>query len=67
VVGKPAKRFFEKALKSAHNKISRVILVDKNIAYPSAIEKLKENKKLPEKVKLRQANTYGIFHLNKMI
>jgi transposase, IS6 family len=47
-----AKRFFEKALKSPHNKIPIVISVDKNIAYPPAIEKLKENKNLPEKVNL---------------
>jgi transposase, IS6 family len=49
-----AKRFFKKALKSPHNNVPRVISVDKNIAYPPAIEKLKENENLPEKVKLRQ-------------
>jgi transposase, IS6 family len=50
-----AKRFFKKALKSSHNQVPRVISVDKNIAYPPAIDKLKENEKLPKKVKLRQA------------
>ena len=49
-----AKRFFKKALKSPHNNVPRVISVDKNIAYPPAIEKLKENENLPEKIKLRQ-------------
>jgi len=49
-----AKRFFKKALKSPHNQIPRVISVDKNIAYPPAIEKLKENNKLPKSTKLRQ-------------
>ena len=49
-----AKRFFKKALKSPHNNVPRVISVDKNIAYPPAIEKLKENGNLSEKVRLRQ-------------
>ena len=48
-----AKRFFKKALKSPHNNVPRVISVDKNIAYPPAIEKLKENGNLSEKVRLR--------------
>ena len=58
-----AKRFFKKALKSPHNNVPRVISVDKNIAYPPAIEKLKENENLPEKVKLRQVkylNNIGV-------
>jgi transposase-like protein len=49
-----AKRFFKRALKSFHNKVPRVINVDKNIAYPPAINELKENNKLPERTKLRQ-------------
>lgn len=57
-----AKRFFKKALGSSHNQIPRVISVDKNIAYPPAIEKLKEDGKLPEKVKLRQ-----IKYLNNIV
>ena len=51
---KAAKKFFKKALRSVHNKIPRVINVDKNIAYPPAIDKLKEHNKLPEKTELRQ-------------
>ena len=59
---KAAKKFFKKALKSVHNKIPRVINVDKNIAYPPAIDKLKEHNKLPEKTKLRK-----IKYLNNIV
>ncbi len=38
---KAAKRFFKKALSSNHNQIPRLITVDKNPAYPPAIDKLK--------------------------
>jgi IS6 family transposase len=41
-----AKRFFKKALNSNHNQIPRVITVDKNPAYPPAIDKLKNEKNL---------------------
>ena len=41
---KAAKRFFLKVLKARHNKQPRVINVDKNAAYPPAIEELKEDK-----------------------
>ena len=41
---KAAKRFFKKALSSNHNQIPRVITVDKNPAYPPAIDKLKNDK-----------------------
>lgn len=51
---KAAKRFFQKALKARHNKQPRVINVDKNAAYPPAIENLKEEKALNKKCKLRQ-------------
>jgi IS6 family transposase len=34
------KRFFKKALSSSHNQSSRVITVDKNPAYPPALEQL---------------------------
>jgi transposase, IS6 family len=51
---KAARKFFKKALRSAHNRTPRVINVDKNIAYPPAIDKLKEYNKLPEKTKLRK-------------
>lgn len=49
-----AKRFLRKALKAVHNQEPRVINVDKNAAYPKAMNKLKEEKELLEKVKLRQ-------------
>ncbi len=49
-----AKRFFRKALKAAHNREQRVITVDKNAAYPKAINQLKTKKQLPQSVELRQ-------------
>jgi transposase-like protein len=59
---KAAKRFFKKALNSNHNQIPRVITVDKNPAYPPAIDKLKNDKILPKNVGLRQ-----IKYLNNII
>ena len=41
---KAAKRFFKKVLKAKYNKQPRVINVDKNAAYPPAIEQLKKQK-----------------------
>jgi len=49
-----AKRFFRKALKAAHNQEPRVITVDKNAAYPKAIDELKAEKQLSKSVELRQ-------------
>lgn len=49
-----AKRFLRKALKAVHNQEPRVINVDKNAAYPKAIDELKERKHLLEGVELRQ-------------
>jgi len=49
-----AKRFLCKALKATHNQEPRVINVDKNAAYPKAIEQLKQKKELPKEVELRQ-------------
>ncbi len=49
-----AKRFLCKALKAAHNQEPRVINVDKNPAYPKAIEQLKQKKELSKGVELRQ-------------
>ena len=43
-----------KVLKARANKQPRVINVDKNAAYPPAIEELKEEKVLEKKSKLRQ-------------
>jgi len=49
-----AKRFFRKALKVTHNQEPQVVAVDKDAACPKAIDKLKEKKELPQKVKLRR-------------
>jgi transposase-like protein len=49
-----AKRFFRKALSAVHTQEPRVINVDKNAAYPKAIDELKEKQELPEQVELRQ-------------
>jgi len=49
-----AKRFFRRTLKAVHTQIPRVINVDKNAAYPKAIDELKADKELSQKVKLRQ-------------
>jgi len=59
---KAAKRFFKKALSSNHNQIPRVITVDKNPAYPPAINELKNDKILPKNVGIRQ-----IKYLNNII
>ncbi len=59
---KAAKRFFKKALNSNHDQIPRVITVDKNPAYPPAINKLKNDKILPINVGIRQ-----IKYLNNII
>lgn len=48
------KCFFRKTLKVLHTYSPRVITVDKNAAYPQAIDELKEEKQLPKQVKLRQ-------------
>src|SRR3954454_18025229 len=49
-----AKRFFRKALSSLGNPVPRVINVDKNPAYPAAVEALKAEGVLPRRVQLRQ-------------
>ena len=52
--GLVAKKVSHKVLKARANKQPRVINVDKNAAYPPAIEELKEEKVLEKKSKLRQ-------------
>ena len=59
---KAAKRFFKNALSSNHNQIPRVVTVDKNPAYPIAINELKNDKILPKNVGIRQ-----IKYLNNII
>ena len=51
---KTAKRFFKKALRYFHVSQPRVITVDKNPAYPIAIEQLKKEIWIPDGMQLRQ-------------
>ncbi len=51
---KAAKRFFKKALRSFHVSKPRMIILDKNPAYPMAIEELKKKKKMPVGIQIRQ-------------
>jgi transposase-like protein len=51
---KAAKKFLQKALSFNHNQMPKVITVDKNPAYPHAIDKLKNDKILPKNVGIRQ-------------
>lgn len=49
-----AKQFLRKALKATHNSSPRVINVDKNAAYPSAIDELKAESTLTQSSQLWQ-------------
>jgi transposase-like protein len=49
-----AKCFFKKALRSFHVSKPRVITVDKNPAYPIAVEELRKEKNMPSGMQLRQ-------------
>ena len=51
---KAAKRFFRKALKAVHTSKPRVINVDRNAAYPSAVKDLKEERLLSKDCELRR-------------
>jgi len=51
---KAAKCFFKKALRSFHVSKPRVITVDKNPAYPIAVEELRKEKNMPSGMQLRQ-------------
>jgi IS6 family transposase len=57
-----AKRFFRKAFRSPCNPSPRVVNVDKNPAYPAAVEALKAEGALPSRVRLRQCK-----YLNNII
>jgi len=57
-----ANRFFKKALSSNQNQIPREITVNKNPAYPPAIDELKKDKILHKNVGIRQ-----IKYLNNII
>lgn len=60
--GKAAARFFRKVLKANHVSQPRVINVDKNAAYPVAIERLKSEQTLASQTELRQVK-----YLNNLI
>jgi len=49
-----AKRFFRKTMLATYTQSPRVINVDKNAAYPKAIDEMKAEEELPETVELRQ-------------
>ena len=49
-----AKRFFKKAITSPHNQSPRVITVDKNPAYPTAVQQLKDEKAMKQETIIRQ-------------
>jgi transposase, IS6 family len=57
-----AERFFRKTLNANHTQNPRVVNVDKNAAYPPAIETLKQQLQLPENTELRQ-----IKYLNNIV
>jgi transposase, IS6 family len=59
---KAAKRFFRKMLKAPKHQSPRVINVDRNKAYPPAVEELKEEGVLPIASQLRQSK-----YLNNII
>ena len=57
-----AKRFLRKALDASGNPMPRVMNVDKNPAYPAAVEALKADGIIPRRVALRQCK-----YLNNVI
>src|SRR3984885_604548 len=57
-----AKRFLRKAIEASDNAMPRVMNVDKNPAYPAAVEALKGEGSLPRRVALRQCK-----YLNNLI
>jgi IS6 family transposase len=59
---KAAKRFLKKALSSNHNQMPRIITVDKNPAYPIAMNELKKKNKLSENIEIRRVK-----YLNNII
>jgi len=57
-----AKRFLVKAIEASGNPMPRVMNVDKNAAYPAAVEALKKESVIPRRVALRQCK-----YLNNVI
>jgi IS6 family transposase len=60
--GKAAARFFRKVLKAQHTQTPCVINVDKNAAYPVAMETLQGDETVAEETELRQSK-----YLNNVI
>ena len=60
--GKASARFFRKVLKAQHTQTPGVITVDKNAAYPVAMDKLKADETIAQETELRQ-----IKYLNNII
>jgi transposase, IS6 family len=52
--GNAAARFFRKVLNAQHTQVPRVINVDKNAAYPVAMDVLKEEETIAQETELRQ-------------
>ena len=57
-----AKRFLLNAMAASGSALPRVVNVDKNLAYPAAVEELKTEGTLPRRVRLRQCK-----YLNNII
>jgi transposase-like protein len=55
-----AQRLLRKALAASGNAVPRVMNVDKNPAYPAAVERLKPEGALPRRVRLRQCKYLNI-------
>jgi transposase-like protein len=53
--GKAATRFFRKVLKAQHSQAPPVVNVDKNAAYPVAMDALKEDEAIAAETELRQS------------
>lgn len=60
--GKAAARFFRKVLGAKHTQTPRVISVDKNAAYPVAMDEMKQDQTLKAETELRQRK-----YLNNLI
>ncbi|QGQ96063.1 IS6 family transposase [Paenibacillus psychroresistens] len=54
-----SKRFFKKAMTSPHNQSPRVITVDKNPAYPTAVQQIKDEKAMKQETLLRQQKYFN--------
>ena len=53
-----AERFLRKTISTSHTQMPRVINVDKNAAYPPAIDDLKTDEQLPKTTELRYCEVF---------